>query len=296
MSRTAHRIWPKTLLVVGLIVAGITLKIFEDLLFDIIVQRLSAPVASGVLVAANVVLAIALFMIALYALRARKHEKSFAAGGLLLISVTGLLPQLAHVASVIITMPETLQAYSVALDQENALVERLDKGRVVISGPIGNRLLDDILALDDPQKPISIVDITSEGGLVDVALEVAQFVEERNIIVVVNNYCMSACVLIAVASAESAADENAFFGIHRTSPLVNPRTEIAEAAHRDNYKIVRDFLNNHGVPEVTLTQADQFTGDDILELSAKEMVDSGAIKYLTVEGKVVAQGQKLKRD
>lgn len=52
------------------------------------------------------------------------------------------------------------------------------------------------------------------------------------------------------------------------------------------------FLKAHGVPDEMLAEASKYGSDEVLEVSARRMVEVGAIKYLMADGKIIATGPK----
>ena len=125
-----------------------------------------------------------------------------------------------------------------------------------------------------------------------VAFALARMVEDQKISVVVSEYCMSACILIAVASPESYAEKTAVFGFHRVSPLAEITSEIWQDAVNIQNTEAREFLRGHGVPESILAESDKYGPDMVYEVPAKFMVDAGAIKGLMLNGEVIAVGPK----
>jgi hypothetical protein len=117
-------------------------------------------------------------------------------------------------------------------------------------------------------------------------------VEREGISVIVHDYCHSACILVAVASAESYADKNAVFGFHRTSPVAEIESEIARYSTDILEKESVEFLRQRGVPDKTLAEAAKHGPDSLHLVMAGEMVEFGAIKGIVSEGQVTSIGSK----
>lgn len=222
----------------------------------------------------------------------QRRKASGAAGALFLVATVAAFLQGIIATAMIISAADSYRNYSAYLTQVNAVVTKLEAGRISVNGPIGPTLMEDIGRLHGPSESIKTIEISSEGGLVHVAFALARMVEDQKISVVVNDYCLSACILIAVASPESYAEKTAVFGFHRISSLADITTEIWQYAISIQDTEAREFLRQHGVPESVLAESDKHGPDTVYEVSAKYMVDVGAIKGLMFNGEVVAVGPK----
>ena len=188
--------------------------------------------------------------------------------------------QCAATLSLIITRGDTSQTMAARREIGNAEVSLMEPGHVVARGPIGENFSRDILAFDTKAAPLTKLEIESEGGLLDEATLVAEFVEARKILVVVDDICMSACVLIAVASPTLQAHESSVFGFHHAFDIAKFTTEFFKKSGSGARDDSRSFLKSHGVPEEILTQGDKFGAEDIYEVNANELLKAGVVKSL----------------
>jgi hypothetical protein len=180
-----------------------------------------------------------------------------------------------------------------AEDFDNGIVQSLGDGRVAFVGSIGPTLMRDLATVETQNGSFRVLEITSDGGLMDQALLLAQEVETRRISVVVRARCLSACVAVAVASPESYAESGAIFGFHRTALVADAVSEITQIEGQQFNQLYFDFLRQHGVPEAILQQGIERGADEIYEVPAAEMVDAGAIKGLISGERVIRIGPKM---
>lgn len=199
---TPPRLWLLGMSVAVLLALAVLAHSFETQTLDLFMLRLDFGSAVLAWIGLMVVVAICMLAVLIRLYHVRHNHDSRVAGGLVLLTGIVLVFHATHLASLVISAKDIQAAYVAADEQDNAGVFALSNGRLQVIGPVGNSLFSDILALDDPQSPVKVIEIASEGGLIDVALQLARFVEDRRISVVVTNICLSACVLIAVASAE----------------------------------------------------------------------------------------------
>jgi hypothetical protein len=279
---------PLYIMALGLLIAAaVYSRIRQDFIIDFVSSRvgLTAAIALQLLM-----LVLVAFLFSIVTLKLWRHPKrigaSGAAGALFVLSVCASLAltinagSFGFVATDIYRMKLAVDAWG------DAEIRKSGDGRVTIIGPLGQHLMRDFTALDVTSGPVKIIEITSEGGLVDQALELAQQVELRRISVVVRQHCLSACILIAVASPESYADEEAVFGFHRTSPVADVETEIAEYAADQMGRNSLEFLSQHGVPQSILEEAAKHGPESVYIVSASKMVELGAISGI-VSGETV---------
>jgi hypothetical protein len=165
---------------------------------------------------------------------------------------------------------------------------------VYIDGPIGPNLMRDFADYQSIYGRISAIEITSTGGIIDQALQLARYAEDEGLTIVVRDVCFSACTLIAVSTRESYADEAAVFGFHRVSDVAETSSEIAEFGVLYTGEEARSYLADHGVPESVLVAAERHGDDSLLYVTAWEMVDYGAIRgVLSSNNEVLHIGAKL---
>lgn len=173
-----------------------------------------------------------------------------------------------------------LHAINLALDgYPDAELQLLSPGIIRITGPLGPNLMRDFWAAEAASGPFARVEITSPGGLVAPALELAGFVERHGLTVVVRGECLSACVPIAVAAGTSFAEPDAVFGFHPVSPAV----EVAGYRQEHLTPDLFAFLRRHGVPEAVLEKAVLHDGGSMLVVTARDMAAMGVIDSIQAD-------------
>lgn len=255
------------------------LRLSEEAVVEAGIARLGiSPALAGWLLL-NGIFLLGLAAAGLYALRRRRGPHGSLAGIALLLAAVGSLLQAANVAGLILSFGDAKRTYEALAGEADAGMAMLEEGRLVIEGPIGPRFMQSFLAIH-AKTPVREIEITSEGGLVDQAKELARLVEDAGIRIEVPSYCMSACVMIAVASSRTLAQEDAVFGLHRSSPVADVTSKIGKWHSQQTDREMRDFLKQHGVPEALLVESDKHQGESIYELSGAEMLRHGAIDGL----------------
>src|SRR5262249_1108884 len=149
--------------------------------------------------------------------------------------------QITNFAAFLVASDDSYRALKSVEDWGNANIVPTEAG-VKIEGPIGAHFMRDFRAIEAEHGPVRTIEITSEAALVDQALALAHEVKNRNLTVIVRKACLSACVLVAIASSESYADEDAVFGFHRVSPVAEFSTEISQYSMIQTSEESRSFL------------------------------------------------------
>ncbi len=97
-----------------------------------------------------------------------------------------------------------------------------------IEGEIGPRFLQDLQGQLDAHPDARVISMDSPGGLLDEALEAANRVARRNMVLRVDGECASACVAMFAAAPTRQATPRSMFGLHRTRMLAQgPQVAIA---------------------------------------------------------------------
>lgn len=210
----------------------------------------------------------------------RTGQTSAAKGSTFLFAAVITLLQVCGVYSFYSTAADTDNTLIGMRDMGNAMVTQVTPGHILVIGPIGQNFVDDILAFDTQQAPLKLIEIESEGGLVDQALTLASVIETKKIEVLVNDYCMSSCILLAVSSAQLKAHQNSIFGFHRTYAIAETTSELFKVGVGQLGVDSRSFLKSHGVSEAVLTEADKFGPDETYDVTAAEMAKAGIVKQI----------------
>ncbi|HRY26824.1 MAG TPA: hypothetical protein P5558_20820 [Geminicoccaceae bacterium] len=200
-----------------------------------------------------------------------------AAGLLFLLSLCLVIYQAANAGAYLLASRD-LYAITLATDASpDATMRPLPSGNLLITGTLGPGLMRDFLAAEAAFGPFAAVEISSPGGLVVHALELARHVERHGLTVIVRDECLSACVPIALASPRAYAEKDAVFGFHRVSTPVELHSDMAGYTLEVTQIEMADFLRRHRVPESLLEEAARHGADTLHLVSARDMVEMGLI-------------------
>jgi hypothetical protein len=240
-----------------------------------------------------VVIAIAAVVLAVLMWRhPARQEASAIAGLILILSLMVAVYSCANMATWAVAMRDSYVVELARQADEDAVIESIGSGRLSISGAIGPHLMRDFKAAQDTHGTVTGIEITSEGGNLEQAMELATYAEAQRMRVTVRDYCLSACVYIAVGSPESYAYEGSVFGFHSMFPVTDVTSEIFAFGMMQSREESRDFLKSHGVPGEVLEKGDKHGPDSVHVVSAEQMVDFGAIRGLLRDGKIIKTGPK----
>lgn len=277
-----ERLCPLAGLLPGLLLLAV-LSFLLDAHQPAIVEALRAATGLTAALALHVLTLLALAMLGLrLALRLRAHDRRHWSGaaGLLLVPALGLVLYQAAIAGAYLLAARDLHAIALAIDAyPDAELQPLAPGTVRITGPLGPNLMRDFRAADAASGPFANVEITSPGGLVAPALELARFVERHGLTVVVRGACLSACVPIALAAGTSLAEPDAVFGFHRVAPAVEVASHRQERLTPDLFA----YLRRHGVPEALLREAALHDAGSMHLVAARDMVAMGVIDAIQAD-------------
>lgn len=205
-----------------------------------------------------------------------------AAAGPLLALAAGLVLYQAASAGAYVLAARDLHAIALARGEyPDAMLQPLEPWTIRIKGALGPNLMRDFRAAAAAGVPVARIEITSPGGLVAPALELAGFVERHGLTVVVRGECLSACVPIALAAGTSLAEPDAVFGFHRVVPAV-------EVARHRQERLTPDLfahLRRHGVPEAVLRAAALHDAGSMHLVPAGDMVAMGVIDGIQANGR-----------
>lgn len=126
-------------------------------------------------------------------------------------------------------------------------LERVGDTDLILSGAINDQSADAvILALEDPK--IEILRIDSHGGLIDPAVRLARYVRDNEVFVLAEGQCISACVLVLIASPTPALEAGTPVVFHASQPAVeftNPDLRKESQRYLDQ---TEEFDREFGVP------------------------------------------------
>ena len=95
--------------------------------------------------------------------------------------------------------------------------------------------------------------INSRGGSVGAAMAIGRMLRRKHAHLIVDDYCISACVLILAGAVDRQIGDSAVVGIHRpflgTSPHNPLKTEQVKQAYEHMLQDMRAYLREMNVPE-----------------------------------------------
>lgn len=129
-------------------------------------------------------------------------------------------------------------------------------------------------------NPFSLLNISSNGGLINPAVEMGEFLSENGIDTLVTGSCESACVIVALYGAQLYVSSNAQFGFHRGSAPASAESQlgkhIGDLATQDLIKILRKLR----VPKPILERLEKTPSDEMFYLSGARLFELGLANHL----------------
>jgi ATP-dependent protease ClpP protease subunit len=97
-------------------------------------------------------------------------------------------------------------------------IERPDETSLLITGVINQRSADEVMqALADPA--ITVLRVKSPGGLIYHAIQLARYIRQRELTVLAEEVCSSACVMLLAASPRAGIRPDTDVTFHRPEPV-----------------------------------------------------------------------------
>ena len=116
---------------------------------------------------------------------------------------------------------------------------------IYIRGSIGPGLADKLLHLLAQEPTARRIVITSPGGWVKEAVEIASLVAKSGTDVVARQTCNSACILVLLAAHKRYADWDMAFGFHIPVDLVPNRDGTFARASSAGVKFIERIMTDH---------------------------------------------------
>jgi hypothetical protein len=173
----------------------------------------------------------------------RTTHKKFWPAVAKLMGIVGFLSAMAFVGPNTIDIIKALRAVNV-LHLTKYTIEKQGGTELVFMGAINREAAEEIIeVLADPA--IKALRVKSHGGLLSSSIRLARFIRTRNVDVVVDGYCVSACVILLAAAKNGVIVRGAWIRFHRPEPLAgftHPKTlaRVAKLINEDE-KIYREF-------------------------------------------------------
>ena len=210
----------------------------------------------------------------------KKSDGAYASGLIFLALCCLVLLELAVVVGLFNAASDFKELLAAIRDNRQADVHSDAAGQVSIEGPIGDGLLNLVMQFDTAAIPLRVINISSEGGFIVDALDLAHFIERRGIVVIVGEECMSACTLVVTASPRLYAHKYSTFGFHKPYEFHQSHSELSRMGMKQQSDENRAFLLSHGVKQYLLDKADKFGPSELLQFSSQAMMEQGLVKGL----------------
>lgn len=143
-----------------------------------------------------------------------------------------------YVYAVIVSIAWIASGVSFAQSLGFGTVERPDAKTIRITGILGPPVETAFReALSDQ---VQVVIITSEGGVTESALAIAELIQSRGLNVVVRGYCLSSCAnYIFIAGKSKDVEKDSLVGWHGGHSFTPIRPGDSEAAVRERFVLLR---------------------------------------------------------
>ena len=173
-----------------------------------------------------------------------------------------------------IEIDKAVQAYKSDL----FYLKEFEPDTVTFSGSIGLKTLDSfnsILNIADIKRVI--IDFSS-GGLISGALEIAKVFEDLELEIVVTNYCVSSCVIIATSGKVLLTTNNSLFGFHSSAALGDVSENSAYLNVIEGNKLMSAALRKNGFSEEILRRITSTSSDSMYYITGYQLIDENLAK------------------
>jgi|GEM_PF-2237266 ATP-dependent protease ClpP protease subunit len=196
-----------------------------------------------------------------------------------LFCVVLLMPNVGFFAGLVANKSSTISILTSFKNYAGTEVSLGSDGSAILDGLIGTATLPSLQALAN-EKPIKYLVLRSGGGLVDSAIELADYLRSKRISSVNVTYCKSACVIVALSGQPLHASPNAVFGFHQGSAIASENSQIGRLVGKFATDKLISALRVRGVPKKVLDEAVRTPPNKMLHMTGTEMFDLGLVKHL----------------
>ncbi|MBK8906920.1 MAG: hypothetical protein IPM60_03175 [Rhodospirillales bacterium] len=173
----------------------------------------------------------------------------------------------------IVNFQPSLEIMRAAHDADGTKVQ-VDRGFAVLNGEIGYETLVSLQSVLD-REPSSAILLSSEGGLLDAAIEIGRILRERQIDVLVDENCESACVIVALSAERLFVAADARFGFHRASAPASRDSQLGRYIGKMATDDLLSSLRSLRIPDSVLTRAEETPAYEMYYLSGDDLVQLG---------------------
>ncbi len=204
-------------------------------------------------------------------------------GGRVALGVTAMVLMLIGTLCLILQISKTPPAIiesallQVGIDPLGAPAALSVTGRELhIDGHLTINLAEAFTALINNHPDVNQISITSPGGRIDTALQIASIISERKLNTVVVGECSSACTIIFLSGKTRMFDIDATLGFHSPSVLGLSDTEA-----RVRSPEVTDVYEAAGLSEAFISQALRTASTKMWYPSDEILIEAGAVNSFT---------------
>jgi hypothetical protein len=146
------------------------------------------------------------------------------------------------------------------------------RNKAYFKGEIGSKTLESIISLHE-QNQFTTLELNSTGGLIQTALEIADFVQSHDISTIVVNECSSACVLIAMSGKKLFTIPAAQFGFHNAESIADPSSQKGRYQSALGSELMFSFLENKRIPKYIIDKAKQTDASSMYYVSGLDFIN-----------------------
>jgi ATP-dependent protease ClpP protease subunit len=149
----------------------------------------------------------------------------------------------------------------------------------ILEGLIGKATLPSLQALVS-ENNIKFLELRSGGGLIDPAIQLADYLRVEKISSVNYTHCESACVIVALGGKSLYASPKSVFGFHQGSSIASRDSQLGRLTGKIGTDVLFSALKDRGVPLKILEKAMKTPSKEMYYLTGIEMFDLGLVKRL----------------
>ena len=204
-------------------------------------------------------------------------------GGRVALGVTAMVFMLIGTLCLILQISKTSPAIiesallQVGIDPLGAPATLTVTGReIYINGHLTINLAEAFAALINKHPDVNQISITSPGGRLDTALQIASIISERKLNTVVVGECSSACTIIFLSGKIRMFDINSTLGFHSPSVL-----GISDLEARLRSPELTDAYEAAGLSEAFISKALRTPSTTMWYPSDEILIEAGAVHLFT---------------
>ncbi|KTD13982.1 hypothetical protein [Legionella israelensis] len=159
---------------------------------------------------------------------------------------------------------------------------KVSEGEILLSGYFGYGLDDDIKRILEQNDDIWNISLSSRGGRIAVAKNIAKLIKDYKIVTYTSSTCESACVIAFIAGSKRILGDGARIGLHSYNfPGLTKKENLSfSLADKKLYKKI-------GVTDSFIKKAFKTPADQMWHPSERELIKNHIITHQIKEGKLI---------